>query len=241
MELIKVKDYNEMSKRACSFIIEKVNNMEKPVLGLATGSTPEGLYQNLIEKYQKQEVTFDHVQTFNLDEYVGLKKDDPNSYDYYMNENLFKHIGIPREQTHLPSGDAADLSQEALQYESLIQEAGNIDVQILGLGLNGHIGFNEPGTQFSSRTHIVQLDESTRNANARFFPTIEDVPKQAITMGIDTIMQSKMIVLLVSGEKKANALSQLIDGEVTEAFPASILQTHSNVMIIADQAACSKL
>ncbi|CDQ38991.1 MULTISPECIES: glucosamine-6-phosphate deaminase [Virgibacillus] len=241
MELLKVSNYDEMSERACSFIIEKINHTSLPVLGLATGSTPEGLYQHLIRSYQNDEASFNHVHTFNLDEYVGLPKADKNSYDYYMNEKLFKHIGIPREQTHLPNGNAPDLKQEASDYESLIQQTGNVDIQILGLGLNGHIGFNEPGTPFSSRTHVVDLDDSTREANARFFSSINEVPEQAITMGIETIMESNEIILLVSGESKAAALARLMDGEVSEDFPASILNRHPNVRIIADVAACSSL
>ncbi|MBU5267165.1 glucosamine-6-phosphate deaminase [Virgibacillus proomii] len=238
MEIIKVRNYEEMSKRVGEIVIDTIKQLDKPVLGLATGSTPEGLYQYLIEKHKNSEVSFKHVTTFNLDEYVGLEKDDINSYNYYMNEKLFKHLDIPREQTHLPDGNALDLNEEALEYEARIKNAGNIDLQILGLGLNGHIGFNEPGTSFTSRTHIVQLDESTRQANARFFISIDEVPTQAITAGIETIIESKQIVMLVSGENKAEALARLVNGEVSEDFPASILQKHDNVKIIADGAAC---
>ncbi|MUK89076.1 glucosamine-6-phosphate deaminase [Ornithinibacillus sp. L9] len=241
MNIIKVKDYEEMSQKACSLLLDVVENERKPVLGLATGSTPEGLYRNLIEKYEQHEVTFEDTTTFNLDEYVGLAKDDPNSYRYFMNEKLFKHINIQDENTHVPSGVAEDPKQECKDYEQLIQEADRIDIQILGLGLNGHIGFNEPGTSFSSRTHVVELDESTRNANARFFDSIDDVPTQAITMGIETIMESKSIILLVSGANKAEPLARLVHGEVSEDFPASILQTHGNVTIIADEAARTKI
>ncbi|API93435.1 glucosamine-6-phosphate deaminase 1 [Virgibacillus pantothenticus] len=241
MELIKVRNYEELSEYAGKLVLEKVNTLENPVLGLATGSTPEGLYQYLINQYKEGKVSFEHVVTFNLDEYVGLEKDDINSYNYYMNEKLFKHIGIPRNQTYLPDGNAIDLNEEATNYENRIKQAGNIDLQILGLGLNGHIGFNEPGTPFTSRTHIVQLDESTRQANARFFISIDEVPSQAITMGIETIMESKQIVLLVSGEGKAEALHRVINGEVSEEFPASILQKHPHVIIVADEAACKLL
>lgn len=238
MEIIKVRNYEEMSERAGEIVIDTIKQLNQPVLGLATGSTPEGLYQYLIEKHKNREVSFKHVTTFNLDEYVGLEKDDINSYNYYMNEKLFKHLDIPREQTHLPDGNALDLNEEASEYEARIKNAGNIDLQILGLGLNGHIGFNEPGTPFTSRTHIVQLDESTRQANARFFISIDEVPTQAITAGIETIMESKQIIMLVSGENKAEALARLVNGEVNEDFPASILQKHDNVKIIADEAAC---
>ncbi|WP_121640163.1 glucosamine-6-phosphate deaminase [Virgibacillus sp. Bac330] len=241
MELMKVRNYEELSERVGEMVIEKVNALEKPVLGLATGSTPEGLYEYLINQYKAEKVSFEHVVTFNLDEYVGLEKEDINSYNYYMNEKLFKHIGIPAHQTYLPNGNALDLNEEAINYEKRIKQAGNIDLQILGLGLNGHIGFNEPGTPFTSRTHIVQLDESTRQANARFFISLDEVPTQAITMGIETIMESEQIVLLVSGEGKAGALKRVVNGEVSEEFPASILQKHNNVIIIADEAACKLL
>lgn len=241
MELMKVRNYKELSERVGEMVIEKVNTLEKPVLGLATGSTPEGLYEYIINQYKAEKVSFEHVVTFNLDEYVGLEKEDINSYNYYMNEKLFKHIGIPAHQTYLPNGNALDLNEEAINYEKRIKQAGNIDLQILGLGLNGHIGFNEPGTPFTSRTHIVQLDESTRQANARFFISLDEVPTQAITMGIETIMESEQIVLLVSGEGKAGALKRVVNGEVSEEFPASILQRHNNVIIIADEAACKLL
>ncbi|MFD2044980.1 glucosamine-6-phosphate deaminase [Ornithinibacillus salinisoli] len=241
MKIINVKDYEEMSQQACSMLLDVIRNEIKPVLGLATGSTPEGLYQHLIEKYNEQKVSFQETTTFNLDEYVGLDRHDPNSYRFFMNEKLFNHVNIPEENTHVPSGIAPDPNQECYDYEQLIQEADRIDVQVLGLGLNGHIGFNEPGTPFNSRTHVVALDESTRQANARFFDSINDVPTQAITMGIETIMESKSIILLVSGEKKAEPLARLVYGEISEDFPASILQKHENVTIIADEAACANL
>ncbi|WP_373893392.1 glucosamine-6-phosphate deaminase [Virgibacillus natechei] len=237
MEIIKVKDYEEMSEKGCSLLMNKIQQLENPVLGLATGSTPEGLYQKLIEKNQQNEVSFKNVSTFNLDEYVGLEKTDSNSYDYYMNEKLFNHIDIQSNNTHVPNGMASDLQKECSSYEEIIRDAQGVDVQILGLGLNGHIGFNEPGTPFSSRTHAVDLDESTREANARFFDSMNDVPMKAITMGIETIMESKSIILLVSGEGKAEAVYKLVNGEVTEDFPASILQNHEHVTIVGDEAA----
>ncbi|WP_249869244.1 glucosamine-6-phosphate deaminase [Oceanobacillus saliphilus] len=237
MEIIKVKDYDEMSEKACSYIVEKIKELQEPVLGLATGSTPEGLYDRLIQQNKEQNVSFKNVSTFNLDEYVGLGNDDPNSYHYYMNEKLFKHIDIDKNNVNLPNGVAKDLDKECQDYEKKIIDAKKVDVQVLGIGINGHIGFNEPGTAFTSRTHVVDLDESTREANARFFASLEEVPKKAITMGIDSIMQSKEILLLVSGSSKSEALDRLLNGEVSEEFPASILQKHSNVMIIADEAA----
>ncbi|WP_010098548.1 glucosamine-6-phosphate deaminase [Ornithinibacillus scapharcae] len=241
MNIIRVKDYDEMSQKACEMIISVVRSTEKPVLGLATGSTPEGLYKCLIEQYQSNKVSFDNVTTFNLDEYVGLEGNDPNSYRYFMDSNFFDHINIQKNNTHVPNGIAKDLEEEVLQYEELIKENGAIDMQVLGIGLNGHIGFNEPGTAFSSRTHVVELDESTRNANARFFSSIDEVPTQAITAGIETIMESKKIVLLVSGEAKAETVARLLNGEITENFPASILHKHPDVTIIADEAALSQI
>ncbi|WP_077624753.1 glucosamine-6-phosphate deaminase [Sediminibacillus massiliensis] len=239
MEMIEVEDYQEMSRVASQFIIEKVQLLDNPVLGLATGSTPEGVYKQLIEKRKQGNVSFANTSTFNLDEYVGLDGDDPNSYRYYMNEKLFSHIDIPGENTRVPNGMKKDLEQECGQYEQLIKEKQGIDLQMLGIGLNGHIGFNEPGTSLQTRTHVVELAQSTRKANARFFDSLEEVPEQAITMGIETIMASREIILLVSGERKAEALDRLLNGPVTEDFPASILQTHPNVKIIADRAARS--
>ncbi|SDK03700.1 glucosamine-6-phosphate deaminase [Sediminibacillus albus] len=241
MKIEQVENYQEMSKYACDAIIDKVNSLQNPVLGLATGSTPEGVYNYLREENRNNRVTFRDTCTFNLDEYVGLAGDNPNSYRYYMNDRLFNHIDIPKQQTFIPNGKATDLSKECREYEQLLEDNQEIDLQILGLGLNGHIGFNEPGTSFKTRTHVVDLALSTREANARFFDSIEEVPNQAITMGIETIMNSKQILLLVSGERKAKALDQLLHGEVSEEFPASILKTHDNVKIIADKAALSKV
>ncbi|MBY0098345.1 glucosamine-6-phosphate deaminase [Mesobacillus maritimus] len=238
MEILKVKDYEEMSKKACSIMIEKMNSLERPVLGMATGSTPEGLYQQLIRAYQEEKVSFKQVSTFNLDEYVGIERENPNSYHYYMKDKLFGHIDLLPENAHLPNGNAADLDLECWEYENKIRNAGQIDLQVVGLGLNGHIGFNEPGTPFSSRTQVINLAESTRKANARFFASLNEVPTQAITMGIDTIMESKQILLLVSGKKKADPLARLLNGEVSEDFPASILHRHPSVLIIADEEAC---
>jgi glucosamine-6-phosphate deaminase len=241
MEVVEVKDYNEMSQRACSILLNTIKQIESPVLGLATGSTPLQLYNYLIEAYRNQEISFQNVSTFNLDEYVGINKFDHNSYRYYMDENLFKHIDILPDNINIPKGNAVELEKECLEYEEKIRSAGHVNVQILGLGLNGHIGFNEPGSSFQSRTHIVDLAESTRRANARFFDSINEVPSKAITMGIGTIMESKKILLLVSGEKKATALAKLLNDEVSEDFPASVLKQHENVLVIADEAACKSV
>ena len=241
MEIIRVKDYEEMSLKAASYILSKLKQIDTPVLGLATGSTPIGLYSQLVDEYKKGNVSFENVTTFNLDEYTKIEPTDPNSYHFFMNTNLFDHIDLPKEQIHLPNGSAEDLEAECQEYEEKITRAGKMDLQVLGIGINGHIGFNEPGTHFTSRTHIVTLDESTREANSRFFSTIDEVPTHAITMGIETIMESKEIVLLISGEQKAETLNRLLNGEVNEEFPASILHKHNNVIVIADAAACSKL
>lgn len=239
MKIIKVKDYDEMSTTACELMVDRIKTIKNPVLGLATGSTPIGLYEQLIETYKQDHVSFKNVTTFNLDEYIGLAKDNPNSYHFFMSEKLFNHIDISPEKTYVPNGVASDLKQESVDYERLIQKENGIDLQVLGLGTNGHIAFNEPGTKFSSRTDIVDLAQATLDANARFFDSIDEVPTQAVTMGIESIMEGREIVLLVSGEGKAEALKSTINGEVTEDFPASILQTHQNVTIIADEAALS--
>ena len=234
MNIIQVNDYEEMSQEAAKVMLNTVQEKSHPVLGLATGSTPERLYELLTKAHQEDQVTFGHVQTFNLDEYIGLSKDDEQSYHYFMNEKLMGNIDIPNNQVHIPNGLVTDLEAECVAYEKKIQQAGNIDLQLLGLGMNGHIGFNEPGTSFDARTHIVQLDASTREANARFFENEADVPTQAITMGIGTILEAKQILLIVHGEKKADILRRVVSGEVTEDIPATALQRHDNVTIITD-------
>src|SRR5690625_733295 len=241
MKIIKVADYDEMSSKACEMVVDKVKEMGNPVLGLATGSTPEGLYQRIIEKYKQGDVSFEKVTTFNLDEYVGLAGDDPNSYRYFMNEKLFKHVDISTDKTHVPNGVAKDLNAECENYEKFSQDVGGIELQVLGLGTNGHIAFNEPGTSFESRTGVVDLTQETLEANRRLFNSIDEVPTQALSMGIGLIFEAKEIILLVSGEAKAEALSRVINGEVTEELPGSILQQHDHVTIIADAAALSKV
>jgi len=237
MKIVKVKDYEEMSDKVCELFIDRLTALKNPVFGLATGSTPKGLYKRLVQRYNKGKISFDHATFFNLDEYIGLDQNHPSSYAYYMKNKLYNHINVSSEQIHIPNGKAKDLKKECDRYEQLIRDANYIDLQILGIGINGHIGFNEPGTPFDSRTDVVQLTNSTIKVNSRFFNSIEEVPNEAITMGIGTIMDSKEIVMLISGEHKSKALQQTIYGEVTENFPASILQTHENVTIIADAAA----
>ncbi|MCM3114466.1 glucosamine-6-phosphate deaminase [Neobacillus sp. MER 74] len=241
MKIIEVKDYQQMSNKAAEYIIKKVIQNPNIKLGLATGGTPVGTYKCLIDDHQKKGTTYQKVTTFNLDEYVGLPGENKNSYRYFMNNQLFDYIDINKAKTNVPSGIAADFQEECHRYEDLINQHGGIDLQILGIGSNGHIGFNEPGTSFASKTHIVELASSTIQANARFFNKIEEVPTKAITMGISTIMKSKEILLLVSGEKKSEALFRLLNEEISENFPASVLKNHPCVTIIADKAAIADL
>lgn len=232
-----VEDYAEMSRVAANILIERVKEFPDISLGLATGGTPEGTYQRLIKDCQENGTSYKRVTTFNLDEYIGLAETDPNSYRYYMKTHLFDHIDIMEENTFIPHGDAVNLVEECARYENLLETKGGVDLQLLGIGINGHIGFNEPGSSFKSKTHIVSLEQTTRDANARYFKSMADVPKQAITMGIGTIMKSKEILLLISGERKKEAVKRLLYGEIDEGFPASILNEHPNVTILMDKGA----
>jgi glucosamine-6-phosphate deaminase len=235
MKLIRTENYTEMSVEAGKIIVDKIRTNQSLTLGLATGSTPKGVYDYLIQDHEENGTTYKQVKSVNLDEYIGLSAEDPNSYHYFMNQTLFKHLDINDNQTHIPNGTASDLEQECLRYEQLIKELGGIDLQLLGIGQNGHIGFNEPGTPFTSTTHIVTLAQNTREANSRFFNSLEEVPTHAITMGIASILKSKEILLLVSGDRKAEALYKFVNGEISEEFPASALKYHSNVTVIADR------
>lgn len=239
MKIVRTNNYEEMSQEACKRVINAIQQKKDLVLGLATGSTPEGMYECLIKNNKKGKVSFKDVITFNLDEYIGLESDHPNSYHYFMHENFFKHIDISLENTHLPRGVAKDFEEECERYEQLIESVGGIDLQILGLGTNGHIAFNEPGSNFNSPTSVVDLAQETIDANSRFFDSIEDVPTKAVSMGIGSIMKAREIILLVSGDSKAKALAKTINGEVTEDIPSSILQKHPNVTVIADVEALS--
>jgi glucosamine-6-phosphate deaminase len=241
MKLIEAKDYQDMSRKAADIIIDQVKKKPNSVLGLATGGTMIGTYAALVDDYKQNGTSYQQVNTVNLDEYIGLAPEHPNSYHYYMNDHLFNHIDIPKSQTYLPNGLAKDIEAECQRYENLLEQISGIDLQLLGIGQNGHIGFNEPGTSFESTTHVVELALSTRQANSRFFNRFEEVPTHAITMGIATIMKSKKILLLASGKKKAHIISQLFAGKVTTEIPASILNTHPNVIVIADQEALSLL
>lgn len=237
MRVVKVANYEEMSQKAAECIIRQVKEKPDSVLGLATGGTVIGTYQLLAKDHQKNGTSYRQILTVNLDEYIGISPEHEQSYHFYMKKRLFDHIQIPPENTYLPDGQAEDLEEECKRYDERIESLGGIDLQLLGIGVNGHIGFNEPGTPFDSKTHIVELSESTRKANARFFNTLEEVPKKAITMGIETIMKSKKILLLASGLKKAPIIRKLFQEGITEEIPASVLKKHENVVLIADEEA----
>lgn len=236
----KVKDYSVLSKKAAMIIAAEITQREHPVLGLATGSTPIGAYQVLRELYREGRLDFSAVRTVNLDEYRGLSPEDSHSYRYFMNQELFHHINIDIEKTKVPNGLLTDANKACAEYEEHIRKLGGIHLQILGLGHDGHIGFNEPGDFFPNETHCVKLTEETIEANQRFFSSKEEVPKEAYTMGIGTIMKAKKILLMVSGKDKADILQKVLEGPVTPLIPASILQFHPHVHVLADEAALSK-
>ena len=236
----KVKDYSVLSKKAAMIIAAEITQREHPVLGLATGSTPIGAYQVLRELYREGRLDFSAVRTVNLDEYRGLSPEDSHSYRYFMNQELFHHINIDMEKTKVPNGLLTDANKACAEYEEHIRKLGGIHLQILGLGHDGHIGFNEPGDFFPNETHCVKLTEETIEANQRFFSSKEEVPKEAYTMGIGTIMKAKKILLMVSGKDKAGILQKVLEGPVTPLIPASILQFHPHVHVLADEAALSK-
>lgn len=220
--------------------ISAVKANPKMVLGLSTGSSPLDTYANLVRDRQQNGTDYSKIHTFNLDEYVGLTGSHPQSYRYFMNAHLFQQLNIPMEQTHVPAG-VGDLEEECKRYEKEIQECGGIDLQLLGLGTNGHIGFNEPGTSFDSRTHVVNLLEETIDANARFFSGKEEVPTKAVTMGIQTIMEARQIALLAYGSKKAAPIRDAVNGPITESMPASLLQNHADVTLYLDEEAAALL
>ncbi len=238
MNLTIVEDAEAMGRFAADIFEAQIKAKPESVLGLATGSTPVPLYQQLVRDSREGKVDFSGVRTVNLDEYAGLSPENPQSYRYFMQENLFDHISILPEHTALPNGRAKDLAAECLQYDQRISDWGGIDLQLLGIGHNGHIGFNEPGTVFEKKTHVVTIAKKTRMANARFFDgDIHAVPKMAITMGIGNIMKARKIILLVSGESKAKILDTALFGDISPAVPASVLQLHPDVTVIADVAA----
>ncbi|WOO37386.1 glucosamine-6-phosphate deaminase [Anaerocolumna sp. AGMB13020] len=232
MNLIKANGYKDLSRKAANVVSAQVILKPSSVLGLATGSTPVGTYEQLIEWYKKGDIDFSRVVSVNLDEYCGLSPEDPQSYRYFMNDHFFSDINIKPENTHVPNGLAQDLESECIRYENLIADLGGIDLQVLGIGHNGHIGFNEPGNSFEKATHIVELNETTLQANARFFQNIDDVPKKAITMGIKSIMQSRKILLIANGPDKEEIIHKAIFGPVTPDVPASILQFHPDLTVV---------
>jgi glucosamine-6-phosphate deaminase len=239
---IEVFENNDsLDARAAQLIAEAVKTSPRPVLGLATGGTPTGVYRKLREAYRNKEISFRHTVTFNLDEYVGLPAEHPQSYLSYMNEHLFSHVDIPREHIHIPNGNAPDPQEECRRYDEALAAAGRIDLQLLGLGHNGHIGFNEPGRTLIRNTHVVELSQTTREANARFFRDLDEVPRQAITMGIGGILHARRIVLLVKGEDKADIVKRALTGPITTEVPASLLQTHPDLIVLLDAAAAGKL
>jgi len=240
MRIIKAKDYDDLSRKAANIISAQVLLKPDCVLGLATGSTPIGTYKQLIEWYEKGDLDFSAAKSVNLDEYRGLTRDNDQSYYYFMYNNLFKHININMDCTNVPDGTQSDSDKECSRYEDVIKSLGGIDLQLLGLGHNGHIGFNEPDEEFAKTTHCVDLTQSTIEANKRFFASIDEVPKQAYTMGIGTIMKAKKILLVVSGSDKAQILHDVLCGPVTPHVPASVLQLHNDVIVVADEAAMAK-
>ena len=239
MVIIKTKNYEEMSSRAANIIAAQVTMKPNCILGLATGSTPIGTYAKLVEKYNAGELDFAGVTSVNLDEYKGLTKENDQSDYYFMHDHLFSHINIDKRRTFLPDGTEPDAEKACNDYNDVIHSVGGIDLQLLGLGHNGHIGFNEPSDHFALETHCVDLTESTIKANQRFFASYEDVPKQAYTMGIKTILQAKKVVVVVSGADKAEAVYNAFFGPVTPQVPASILQLHPDCIVVADEAALS--
>lgn len=239
VKVFHTKDYKEMSRKAANIISAQIIMKPDCVLGLATGSTPVGAYQQLVEWYQKGDIDFSSVRTVNLDEYKGLSEDNSQSYKYFMNHHLFHHVNIDINNTHIPNGMAEEDEAECERYTQIIKSLGGIDLQLLGLGHNGHIGFNEPSSAFDKETHCVALTESTIEANSRLFKNADEVPRYAYTMGIKTIMQAKKILIVVSGEDKAEIVRKAFTGDVTPNVPVSILQMHKDVILVGDEAALS--
>lgn len=232
MKIIKAKDYQDMSRKTANIIAAQIILNKNSVLGLATGSSPIGTYEHLVQYYNKGDIDFSNISTVNLDEYYGLDGDNEQSYHYFMNHHLFSKINIKIENTNVPNGKAKDTNEECIRYDNLIRSLGGIDLQLLGIGHNGHIGFNEPSDIFEKTTHCVELGETTIMANKRFFRDISEVPTRAITMGIQTIMQARKIVLIASGQDKKEILEKALFGPITPSVPASILQLHEDLTVV---------
>ena len=241
MKIIRTKDYRDMSRKAANIISAQMILKDDSVLGLATGSTPIGTYDQLVDWYKKGDLDFSKITTVNLDEYKGLPKENDQSYYYFMHQHLFDRVNIDPERTNVPNGMEPDAEKECGRYEELIRSLGGVDLQLLGLGHNGHIGFNEPCDSFPQDVHVVDLTESTIEANKRFFASADDVPKQAYTMGVGTILRAKAILLVVSGKDKAAALNAVVNGPITPQVPGSVLRLHPNVIIVADEDALSEM
>lgn len=241
MKLLVVKNYEEMSLEAAKFMANLVNEKPEAVLGLATGGTPVGMYQDLIKMNKEGSVDFSKVTTVNLDEYIGLSGEHKKSYRFFMNDTLFNHINVNKVNTFVPNGLAENIEEECTSYDNKIVELGGIDLQLLGLGGNGHIAFNEPDSTLVVGTHLTGLTQDTIDANARFFKSADEVPKTALTMGLGGIMQAKKILLIASGEGKADAVQAMMSGKITTDCPASMLQMHRDVTVIVDEAAAAKV
>ena len=241
MKVYMMENYDQMSRKAAGIMAAQIIAKPDSVLGLATGSTPIGMYKELIKGYEAGDLDFSQIKSVNLDEYVGLEPTHDQSYRYFMQTNLFDHVNIDVANTNVPQGLAADPVAECERYNQVMRDMGGIDIQVLGMGHNGHIGFNEPDDHFPLETHVVDLQESTINANARFFASADDVPKQAMTMGIRNIMNARKILVVVSGEDKAEIVKKAFTGPVTPYVPASILQLHPDVILVGDKAALSRL
>ncbi|WP_026665085.1 glucosamine-6-phosphate deaminase [Butyrivibrio sp. FC2001] len=240
MKIIRAKDYNDMSRKAANIISAQVIMKPDSVLGLATGATPVGTYKQLIDWYNKGDIDFSEVTTINLDEYRGLPKTHKQSYWHFMHENFFNHVNVPENNIHVPDGSNLNSEEACEEYEEIIRKAGGIDLQLLGIGTDGHIGFNEPGEAFELLTHCVDLTQSTIDSNQKFFGD-EEMPRQAYTMGIKSIMQARKVLMVVNGESKADIIERALFGRVTPEVPASVLQMHPDFTIIGDEAAFSKI
>lgn len=241
VKVLVCRDYETLSKKAAGLLAGVISVHAYPVLGLATGSSPVGTYQQLVRLYEEGLLDFSRVRTYNLDEYCPIDPTNDQSYHYFMNQNLFDHVNIDKANVHVPDGNASDMNKACEDYEKMLNEVGGVDIQVLGIGENGHVGFNEPADTFIGPTHVVSLTESTIKANSRFFKSIEDVPTKAISMGIGSIMKAKKILLVANGEKKARAIHDTLEGPITPHVPASVLQLHPDVTFILDQAAAALL